>query len=133
MSLGVLLTSAEELGLAGARAWAAARPRSTALNVDGVDDAGELRWMTSDRRSLALAQRVGGARVTRLLPGVLVDAVALADAGWAAATLSKGTFATLARIHTARDSRDRLRGDGVAEAGRVLAAAAMRLARERMG
>lgn len=131
--LGVVLTSAEELGLAGARAWAVGREPMAALNVDGVDDVGEMRWMASDRASATMVRAVGGARVARLLPGILVDAVALADAGWAAATLSKGTVGTLRRIHTPADARDRLRGDGVAEAGRALAESARRLVRDGPG
>jgi hypothetical protein len=67
---------------------------------------------------------VGAARARRLLPGILVDAVALADAGWRAVTVSRGSLATLARIHTAADALPRLRGDGVAAAAALLAALA---------
>ena len=135
--LGVLLTSAEELGLAGGRAWAAqwrasGRPPGVALNVDGVDDAGALTVMTGARPPGAVtaalragAQATGVAlTIRRLVPGILVDAVALADAGWAAVTLSRGTWRTLARIHTAHDRADRLDGRGIAEAATVLAGAA---------
>ncbi|MDF1506445.1 M28 family peptidase, partial [Roseisolibacter sp. H3M3-2] len=134
--LGVLLTSAEELGLAGARAWAGQRRAAgvaagVALNVDGVDDAGSCTVMTGRGAGVATAAFQAGAAaaaaplsVRRLVPGILVDAVALADAGWAAATLSRGTWRTLARIHTAADALDRLDGRGVAEGARVLAAAA---------
>ena len=141
--LGVLLPSAEELGLAGARAWAAqwrddARAPGVALNVDGVDDAGVLTVMTGARApeaatvALGAAARVVGAPLTvrRLVPGILVDAVALADAGWTAITLSRGTWRTLARIHTPHDTVDRLEGRGVAEAATVLARAAQSLLSE---
>ncbi|GLC26185.1 M28 family peptidase [Roseisolibacter agri] len=137
---GVLLTSAEELGLAGARAWCAQRHAAgevagVALNVDGVDDVGALTAMTGARVPTALvaaleaAARDAGATlgVRRLVPGILVDAVALADAGWATLTLSRGTWGTLTRIHSPRDSADRLDGTGVAEAARVLAGAARAL------
>ena len=49
--LGVLLPSAEELGLAGARAWARSERPGTAINCDGVDDAGELTIMYSGAAS----------------------------------------------------------------------------------
>lgn len=136
--VGVLLTSAEELGLAGARAWARdVAPRTfTAINCDGVDDTGTLTVMRARGgdavvRALAQAARDAGIpfRIRGLLPGVLVDAVALADAGWRAATVSRGTLRTLLRIHGRRDTRDRLDGGGMAEAAGVIGAAATALAR----
>ena len=69
------------------------------------------------------------ARIRRLLPGVLVDAVALADEGWRTATLSRGTLGTLMRIHTSGDTAQRMSGAGIAEAARVMARAATALAR----
>jgi hypothetical protein len=127
--LGVLLTSAEELGLAGARAWAAAREPGVAVNCDGVDDRGGITLMFSGRRPAALVragERAGRAagvpvRAMRLLPGILTDGVALADAGWEVITVSKGTVATLARIHTRHDRAERLSGAGVAETARFVA------------
>ncbi|MGZ8471263.1 MAG: M28 family metallopeptidase, partial [Gemmatirosa sp.] len=123
---GVLLTSAEELGLAGARAWTAQRRAAgeapgIALNVDGVDDVGALTVMTGVQAPPAVvaALRAGAETagltiaVRRLVPGILVDAVALADAGWATVTLSRGNWGTLARIHTSQDTVDRLHGTGV--------------------
>ncbi len=122
-SIGVLLTSGEELGLAGARAWARKRGVATAINVDGVDDRGVVR-VTHPRalpvellRSLTIAARELGVKIScgRLPPGLLVDGVALADRGWKVVTLSKGEWRTVARIHTPADDLARLRGDGVAE------------------
>lgn len=141
--LGVLLPSAEELGLAGARAWAAARAAAgeapaIALNVDGVDDAGTLVAMWSRRdgsvaalcAALAAAAREAGVAWgdRRLVPGILTDHVALADAGWATLTLSRGTWRTLSRIHTPRDTLAALDGRGAGEAALVLAGAVLRLA-----
>jgi Zn-dependent M28 family amino/carboxypeptidase len=128
VNVGVLLTSAEELGLAGARAWSAAHPAALAINCDGVDDAGRLTCMYTGRRpSRVVAALERGARVRgvslsvrRLIPGLLVDAVALRDAGWDCATVSRGTWRTLARIHSAGDRADRLTGAGVAEAAMVV-------------
>ena len=138
MPLGVLLTSAEELGLAGARAWARGRQPAIALNCDGVDDAGSVVAMHGARapRALlgALDRASGGAvRTRRLLPGILADSVALADAGWDAVTVSRGTAATLARIHRPADAPERLTGAGIAGTARLLAAAAAELVPARAG
>ena len=122
--LGVVITSAEELGLQGARAWARQRAgvKAGAINFDGIDDVGTLTCMARGSSPLATRLRTtseaGGWRVRfrGVLPGILVDAVALGAAGWDAVTISKGNFHTLARIHTRRDSPDRLTGAGVAAA-----------------
>jgi hypothetical protein len=172
VSLGVLITSAEELGLAGARAWARGRQREApgrspdagdvarnnkvdagasaerthpgparraahlsapspsmaapplAINIDTVDEHGTFRCMAHGSHSHLLAVRVAraGQAISRpvvvrsLIPGILTDGVALADAGWRVVTLSRGNLGTLWRIHTPRDSVDRLTGRGVASA-----------------
>ncbi|HEV2644100.1 MAG TPA: M28 family peptidase [Candidatus Elarobacter sp.] len=131
LPLGVLLTSAEELGLAGARAWVMARPSGVALNCDGVDDVGRVSVTVARDRHGELVAAVQGARhalrapvpfvVRRAVPGVLLDAAAFADAGWIAATVSRGGWRSLARVHTAADERARLRGDGVDGVARLLA------------
>jgi len=136
--VGVLLTSAEELGLAGARAWVAARGArgGVALNCDGVDDDGRVMCMYTRRPprrlldAVARAARALGApdpRPRRLLPGILTDGVALADGGWEAITVSRGNVRTLLRIHGRRDSLAALDGRGVAETGALLAEAATAL------
>jgi len=120
--VGVVLTSAEELGLAGARAWVRARAAGRAINVDGVDDAGDVRATWTNRRPrelldalLASAAGAGTAvRVGRLVPGALLDAVAFADGNWEIVTVSRGTLRTVARIHTSRDTLEHLDGRGVA-------------------
>ena len=137
-AVGVLITDAEELGLAGARAWCAGRPPGVALNCDGVDDAGTLTLMWTRPRAQRLEQAVRDAasaeraalRIIPLIPGVLVDGVAFADAGWETVTMSHGSLDTLRKIHTARDAMDGLRGEGAAAAARVLARAATELAGE---
>ena len=133
-SVGVCLTSAEELGLAGARAWARGRGHPpegvVAVNCDGVDDHGATTSMHSGRRPASLIDAVVAAaavagttvRAHRLLPGVLTDGVALADAGWPVVTLSKGSASTLARIHTPRDRADVITGVGIAEVARIITA-----------
>ncbi|MFL5544047.1 MAG: M28 family peptidase [Gemmatimonadaceae bacterium] len=135
--IGVLITSGEELGLAGARAWApTAPPDATGLNCDTVDDAGGWRCMYTGARPsrvLTLAQSTGtrlGLRLSigRLIPGILADSIALADWGIDAVTLSRGTLSTLARIHTRRDNSSVMTGAGAAEASALLSALAKELA-----
>ena len=135
LPIGVLITDAEELSLAGARAWARSREPGVALNCDSVDDDGPLVAMFTRRRPSRLLSTLVEAsascderlRASRLLPGILTDSVALADAGWEALTLSRGTMRTLLRIHTSRDNLQSMRGDGIAGAARVLARTAARL------
>ena len=135
--VGVLITDAEELGLAGARAWCAETRYTSApvLNCDGVDDVGQLTVMWTRPRAGRLeeafrnAARAGGqaVRFTRLIPGVLVDAVAFSDAGWEAVTLSRGSLATLRRIHTRSDDLEHLAGRGIADATLLLGATVNKL------
>ena len=122
---GVLLSSAEEMGLAGARAWAREARRGTVLNCDGVDDAGELTIMYSGAAPTALIQTLEALaprppRVRRLPLGLLTDSVAFADRGWAAVTVSRGSLATLRRVHSSADSLANLRGDGIDDVAALL-------------
>jgi hypothetical protein len=133
--IGVLLTSGEELGLAGARAWARARRASTAINVDGVDDSGAIRVIHPRPRPEALLGAVTlaagelGVNITSgpLPPGLLVDSVALADGGWKVVTLSKGDWRTVTRIHTPADDLAALRGEGVADVATLVQRAVAKL------
>ena len=135
LPIGVLITDAEELALAGARAWARSQTPGVALNCDSVDDDGDLTVMFTRRRPDRLLSAVAEAsvasrerlRVIRLLPGILTDSVALADAGWETLTLSRGTLRTLLRIHTSRDNLSSMRGAGIEGAARLLARTAARL------
>lgn len=127
--VGVLITDAEELGLAGARAWVRYRKPGVAINCDSVDDSGHLTVMYSGARPTNLLARVEAAasvheerlRVMRLIPGILTDSVALASAGWETLTLSRGGFRTLQRIHTSRDTLATVRGTGIDNVARILA------------
>ncbi|HUF64730.1 MAG TPA: M28 family peptidase [Gemmatimonadaceae bacterium] len=131
--VGVLLTSAEELGLAGAWAWVreqadrhATRQIKRAVNFDGLDDVGTLTCMSdpynplNERMRSAASEAGVPLNFRKVLPGIMVDATALARSDWEAVTISKGDFSTLARIHTPSDSPDRLTGEGVAEAVEVV-------------
>ncbi|MDP9201391.1 MAG: M28 family peptidase [Gemmatimonadota bacterium] len=135
--LGVLITSGEELGLAGARAWAAgATPGMLVINCDTVDDAGTWRCMYTGRKPVriaAAAEAVAGRlglelAVGRLIPGILADSMAFGDRGIESATVSRGTVSTLARIHTRRDNSNAIVGSGVADAGALLSSLAKELA-----
>ncbi len=129
VALGIVVTSAEELGLAGARAWVRGRAGGTAINVDTLDDHGSFLCMRHGGASAALASHVAdvaadgvGAqvRVRGLLSGLLTDGVALADAGWRVVTLSRGTWRTLGRIHRPGDTVRDLTGAGADLGARLL-------------
>lgn len=138
LPLGVLLSSGEELGLAGARAWLAGRRgrglgQGVVINCDGIDDVGEVTctvardggvFRLSVGEVVRDAPRLPAVRVRSSLPGVLFDAVAFADEGWPAATVSRGTLGSLARVHTRADTLGRLRGAGVEQTARFIAALA---------
>ncbi len=138
--VGVLITDAEELGLAGARAWptvSQVAPGTIVLNCDGVDDRGGNLVMHSARRPARLldavaagAERDGiGYRARRLPLGVLTDSVAFADAGYPSVTFSRGSRTSLLRVHTRRDDLRRLRGTGIADVAGLMAATARELLR----
>jgi hypothetical protein len=129
--LGVLITSGEELGLAGARTWAArAKPGIVVLNCDTIDDDGGWRLMYNGTHPHQIAvaaegvSRLIGSNFSpgRFIPGILADSMAFSDRGFPAVTLSKGTLSTLARIHTRRDTSNALTSRGVAEASTLLSA-----------
>jgi hypothetical protein len=135
LAVGVLLTSAEELGMAGARAFAESHPPALAINVDGVDDLGKTICM---RHGRAARVRVGLARAARAIgmtvgergtiPGLLTDGVALAQSDWSAVTVSRGGLGTLWRIHRAADVAMRMRGVGMHEVARLVASAVREIA-----
>ena len=137
IAVGIMITDAEELALAGARAWARAGAPAIGLNCDSVDDNGRLALMYTGReptRAIAAVRRAAvqsnePVRVMRLPPGILTDSVALAQAGWHTVTLSRGDLRTLHRIHTRADSLAGMRGTGIPVAADVLARAASELAR----
>ena len=134
-AVGVLIPTAEELGLAGARAWVRthAAEQAFVVNCDGVDDQGELTIMYTRSRPAAIVDAVQGATskvsVRRMPPGLLLDSVAFADRGWSAATVSHGSMRTLARVHTPFDSLEILQGRAIEPMSVVLARAAEALAR----
>jgi hypothetical protein len=132
----VLLTDAEELGLAGAHAWSAERTPTFVLNCDGVDDAGDVAIMLPRTHSSSLREVIARASSTsgvahraRGIPiGLLTDSVAFAQHGSASATFSRGGWSSLARVHSGRDDLARLTGRGIPEVARLMAATARLLA-----
>lgn len=133
VAFGVLLPSAEELGMAGARAWTRVAAPGVALNCDGVDDEGELTIMytpPAPHAQIDVLRRlaVRDVRVRRMPLGLLTDSVAFADRGWTTVTVSRGSLATLRRVHTPADSLARLRGDGIDDVASLLARAVEALA-----
>ena len=139
--VGVLITDAEELGMAGARAWCAARPpderEETVLNCDGVDDHGHVAVMYTGRRpatllaAAATAARESGIthEAMRMIPGVLTDSVAFTDAGLPSVTFMRGSVRSFLRVHRPSDNLSRLRGTGIAETAALMASTARVLLR----
>jgi hypothetical protein len=142
-NIGVLITSAEELGLAGARHFVSTQiERGIAINCDTIDDTGKFLCMASGRKIQRLdaaidsassrlqietmgmpgKARRGGLRLRGMIPGILADNVAFTDGGWESFTLSRGNIATLGYVHTSRDMPDRIQGTGIAKAASLIAA-----------
>lgn len=136
--IGVLITDAEELGLAGAMSWARARAGGIGgivLNCDGVDDGGANIVMYTGQRPEAIIRAIHKAEgetrkaveVRRMALGLLTDSVAFTDAGLPSVTFSRGGYGSLARVHSRRDNLAHLRGTGIAEVASLMAATARHL------
>ncbi|MEO8576597.1 MAG: M28 family peptidase, partial [Gemmatimonadales bacterium] len=134
--VGVIITSGEELGLAGAHAFASQMPlKAIALNCDTIDDRGRFISMASGKMPANLSQALDraanrtGLEIAkhRMLLGILADNIAFTSAGWSSLTLSRGNLGTLARVHTSRDRAETIDGTGIAMAAQLLAATAEEL------
>jgi hypothetical protein len=136
--VGVLITSAEEYAMAGARVWVAETARREPfVNVEGIDARGAIRVMVHATRgeqgqvSRELAsqlERVLTAgtvpvRVASLPPGILVDGTALARAGMPGVTVCRGDWSTLGIVHTVRDTAARVDPEAAAAVGDAIAEA----------
>jgi hypothetical protein len=129
---GVLITGAEEFGLVGARVFArlsSDRLRGSAvINLDTIDQEGQLYLVSHDARGDALAEteatRLAAAglhaRRRRLPLGILVDSLPLARTGVPALTVGRLTWRTLQRIHTSRDTPEDLSLAAAERIGRAL-------------
>ena len=137
-----LITDAEELGLAGARAAARGLPTVIGvINLDGLDDEGTFYVLerfgvlrkrgTAPHLAAALLEEAaarGEAIERRDLPaGIPVDHIPIVQGGIPALTLMRGTLASLRRVHLPSDSLANLRGDGVQRAIELVSGALRRL------
>lgn len=127
--VAILITDAEELGLAGAQAAASAGlpPVFGVINLDGLDDHGTFyvfeRFGTFRKTGLAPhmtaallqeADALGEPADRRDLPfGIVVDHIPMVRAGIPALTLMRGSVQSLRRVHRPSDDLQHLRGDGV--------------------
>ncbi len=136
VEFGVLLPSAEELGLAGARAFVRGRAAGVALNCDGVDDEGALVIMYNGSTPTRVIATLGAGvtpgtaapRARRMPLGLLTDSTAFHDDGWETVTVSHGSLATLRRVHTPHDSLAMLAGTQIDAVAGILARAVEALA-----
>ena len=131
---GVLITGSEEFGLVGARVFAQLetdRVRgTTVVNLDTIDQEGDLYLVSHDRRGQAFARELSGqleglgvpVRTRRLPLGILVDSMPLARVGVPAITIGRLTWRTLRRIHTPSDTLEDLSLDMAIRVGRALVA-----------
>jgi hypothetical protein len=137
-----LITDAEELGLAGARAAAHQLPPLIGvINLDGLDDEGTFYVLErfgvlrkhgmAPHLAAALLEEAasrGEAADRRDMPwGIPVDHIPIAKAGIPALTLMRGTFESLRRVHLPGDDLEHLRGDGVERAIGLVSGALQRL------
>jgi hypothetical protein len=130
---GLLLTGAEEFGMVGARVFvrleASRLAGVVAVNLDTIDEEGDLYLVTHDHAGAVLAgveagrlTSAGLAPRTRRLPiGILVDSLPLARAGVPTLTVGRLTWRTLRVIHTPRDTPDGLTLATAKAVGRALA------------
>jgi hypothetical protein len=131
---GILITGAEEFGLVGARAFVRdAGPRLRAavvVNLDTIDQEGEIALVSHDARGAGLAREQAGrlsaaglrGRTRRLPVGILTDSLPFARAGVPAITIGRLTWRTLRTIHTPGDTPDALSLEAAIRVGRAVAA-----------
>jgi hypothetical protein len=131
---GILITGAEEFGLVGARVFVAQHAvelrEAVVVNLDTIDQEGELAVVSHDARGAALARREAprlvasglAPRLRRLPVGILTDSLPFARAGVPALTIGRLTWRTLRTIHTPRDTATDLSLETAIRVGRALAA-----------
>lgn len=137
-----LITDAEELGLAGARAAAPLLPPVYGvINIDGLDDDGPFYVLERFGllRKQGLAPHLAAALLQeaefreepanrRDLPmGIPTDHVPMVKAGMPALTLMRGTSKSLRRVHRPGDSVGSLQGDGIRRGTDLICGALARL------
>jgi hypothetical protein len=140
-----LITDAEELGLAGARAIARQLPAVYGvINFDGIDDRGDFQvveefgWPRKKGKAPHLAAALLGAAADLDLPahrrsvpfGILLDHIPIVEAGTPALSVMRGTLASLRRVHRPIDDLGHMTGSGVDSAVQ-LTRGALRILRDR--
>jgi hypothetical protein len=130
---GILITGAEEFGLVGARIFVAERGGTIAgsviVNLDTIDQEGQLAVVCHDARGMELARQVAPGldavglpiRLRRLPLGILTDSVPFARRGLPAVTIGRLTWRTLRLLHTPADGTQDLSLDTAIRIGRALA------------
>jgi Peptidase family M28 len=130
--VGVLITGAEEFGLVGARVFARLWDGDAAsefVNVDTVDQEGDVYLVSHDRRGQALATALAPAlaglalpvRQRRLPLGIFVDSAPLGKIA-PSVTIGRLTWRTLRCIHTPADTSDGLSYRTAEQVGKAIAA-----------
>ena len=131
--VGIVITGAEELAMAGAREWVKrGRSGNVFFNFDGLDSRGKyVVWthggtVPGAARSIASALREelsetekGLLRVLKL--GLFVDGMVLGSAGAAGVTVQRGNLRTLLVAHRPSDTKERMDLSGAVEAGEAAA------------
>jgi hypothetical protein len=131
-NVGILITSAEEFGLVGARVFAKVATDLQGVefvNVDTVDQEGNLYLVCHDAKGQSLARVLEpglsglapSLRRRRLPLGIFVDSAPLARTQASAVTIGRLTWRTLRRIHTPADTPDGLSFDTAERVGRAIA------------
>jgi hypothetical protein len=133
-AVGILITGAEEFGLVGARVFVAQGAdevrEAVVVNLDTIDQEGELALVSHDTRGAALARREArrlvasglAPRLRRLPVGILTDSLPFARVGVPAVTIGRLTWRTLRTIHTPQDTAAGLSLETAVRVGRALAA-----------
>ena len=140
MSVGVLITGAEELGMEGARRWVETDDcNGCFINFDGIDSRGRFNLMLHGSTGSSCTLPVGALALeiareieiltsvpcrSGILPlGVFVDGAVLKRGGMSGITVSRGDRDTLKAIHTGVDVPARVDIGAARDAGRAAAAA----------
>jgi Zn-dependent M28 family amino/carboxypeptidase len=130
--VGILITSAEEFGLVGARVFARLTPNlheAEFVNLDTLDQEGRLFIVSHDTMGARFARdlepTLGDVRVPvqrRRLPlGIFVDSAPLAKTRARSVTIGRLTWNTLRRIHTTTDTPEGLSLETAERVGRAVA------------
>ena len=129
--VGILITSAEEFGLVGARVFAQLTPNlqdTEFVNLDTLDQEGQLYIVSHDTAGARFARDLEPALAQVRLPiqrrrlplGIFVDSAPLAKTGARSVTIGRLTWNTLRCIHTAADTPDGLSFETAERVGKAV-------------